>query len=91
METTIKCQNIELPADVMDKLADMALQSGKTLKAYIESVLTGKVRGNGISPSNDPWFDDEENLNLLKRGINDIQSGNSRIYSVPEIKMLLGL
>ena len=68
MDITVKRKNIDLPVDVLERLAAMARKSGKTLKGYMESVLTSKSEETGISPSGDAWFDDPNNIRIVKHG-----------------------
>ena len=91
METVMKRKSVDLPSDVLDRLSGMALRSGKTLKAYMESVLTGKAELVSPSPSGDAWFDDEENISMVKDGIADLESGKGNVYSSAELKARLGL
>lgn len=89
MENVMKRKSVDLPSDVLDRLSEMAVRSGKTLKAYMESVLTGKA--GSPSPSGDAWFDDDENIRMVKDGIDDLDSGKGNVYSSAELKTRLGL
>jgi len=46
---------------------------------------------SGISPSNDPWFDDPRNLAYLDQVTEKSKNDPGRIVSPQEIKEMLGL
>ncbi len=93
----MKRKIIDLPVDVMQKLSIMAAAQGRSLKNLIESILITKANSVSVevvenpSPSNDPWFDNPENLESVKRGIEDIKAGRCRACSMDEIRDTLGL
>lgn len=97
METTLKRKNIDLPVDTLKKLSIMAVAQGKSLKAYIEQLLISKANSINIevsenpSPSGDTWFDNPENMESVKRGINEMKAGKGRTCTTEEIKKLLEL
>lgn len=89
-----KRKNIDLPVETLHKLSVLANRQGKSLKAYIESILIKNAETLNVinpSPSNDPWFDNPDNLAAVKRGIEDIEQNRSKIYTADDIKELLGL
>jgi hypothetical protein len=43
------------------------------------------------SPSNDPWFNDHDNIASVMRGIEDAKQGRMKTYSEEQIKSLLGV
>ncbi len=93
----IKRKNIDLPVETLQKLSIMAVAQGKSLKKYIESLLIAKADSVSIdvsenpSPSGDPWFDDTKNIEMLKRGIEDMKAGKGRAVSMEEIREMLGV
>lgn len=93
----IKRKNIDLPVDTLQKLSIMAAAQGKSLKNYIETVLISKANSISIevtenpSPSGDTWFNDPENMSSVKRGIEEMEAGKVRAYSMDEIKNILGV
>lgn len=99
MATTlnIKRKNIDLPIETLQKLSLLAVAHGKSLKAYIESLLISKAESVNIeikenpSPSGDPWFDNPDNLALAKQGLEDIKTGKTKEYSIDEIRSFLGV
>lgn len=97
METTIKRKNIDLPVDVLQKLSLMAVAQGRSLKAYIEQLLIAKANSITIevrenpSPSGDKWFDDPENMESVRRGIQEMNEGQGKAYTMDEIRERLGL
>ena len=97
METTIKRKNIDLPVDVLQKLSLMAVAQGCSLKAYIEQLLIAKANSITIevrenpSPSGDKWFDDAENMESVRRGIQEMDDGKGKAYTIDEIRERLGL
>ena len=97
METALKRENIDLPADVLKKLSAMALSQGKTLKAYIENLLIDKAEsmsletGGNPSPSGDEWFDDPMNIQSVRKGMAEIEEGKGKVYTLEEIKETLGI
>ena len=50
METTMKRKIVDLPSDILERLSEMAVKSGKTLKAYMEGVLASKAEEGRVSP-----------------------------------------
>jgi hypothetical protein len=85
-----------LPAEAFTKLSILASAQGKSLKAYIENLLISKADSLKIeispnpSPSGDPWFDDPENLAIVKQGIEEIKRGDSKVFTMEDIEKLLG-
>ena len=90
-------KNIDLPVDVLQKLSLMAVAHGKSLKAYIESILISKANKVNIeitenpSPSGDEWFDDPRNIAALQEGITQYKEGRTKTCSMDEVRDLLGL
>lgn len=91
MDITLQRSNIDLPADVMQQLSQLALSSGKSLKSYMEAVLTTKAHEARISPSGDTWFDNPENIRIVKHGIEQLQRGEGKTYTANELSARLGL
>lgn len=97
METTIKRKNIDLPVDVLQKLSLMAVAQGRSLKAYIEQILIAKANSISIevrenpSPSGDKWFDDSKNMESVRRGIQEMNEGKGKAYTLDEIREQLGV
>lgn len=93
----IKRKNIDLPIDTLQKLSMMAVSHGKSLKNYIETILIAKANSVRIevsenpSPSGDTWFDIPENMESIKRGISEMESGKLQSYSMDDIKNILGV
>lgn len=48
---------------------------------------------NAINPSlsNDPWFDDEENMNIVDQGIMHLKNFGGREYTAAQLKERLGV
>ena len=91
MDITVKRKNIGLLFDVLERLAAMACKSGKTLKGNMESVLTSKSEEKGISLSGDTWFDDQENIRVVKHLITQLENGEGTVYTASELKKRLGV
>ena len=97
METTIKRKNIDLPVDVLQKLSMMAVAQGRSLKAYIEQLLIAKANSFSIevhenpSPSGDEWFENAENLDSVRRGIQEMNEGKGKTFTTDEIRDRLGI
>lgn len=93
----IKRKNIDLPVDTLQKLSIMAVAQGKSLKKFIETVLISKANAVSIevnenpSPSGDSWFDNPQNMESVKQGIEEMKSGKGKTYSMEEIRELLGV
>lgn len=93
----IKRKNIDLPLETFHKLSLLAVAQGKSLKAYIESILISKADSVSIeikenpSPSCDKWFEDENNIALVNQGIQQAKEGRKTAYSVSEIRKMLGV
>ena len=92
-----KRKNIDLSVDTLKKLSIMAASQGKSLKAFIENLLETKANSLNVevstnpSPSGDPWFDDPENMASVMRGIEDAKQGRAKVYTIDDIKNLLGV
>lgn len=88
----IKRKNIDLPVDTLQKLSHMAIEQGKSLKSYLESILISKANSINVelkenpSPSGDPWFDNRENMATIRRGMEDIKHG--KVYKMREDETL---
>lgn len=93
----LKRKNIDLPTEAIQKLSLMAVAQGKSLKAYIEHILISKANTINIevsdtpSPSGDDWFKDPSNIADVKEGISQHQQGKTKIYSMEDIKNVLGV
>ena len=92
-----KRKNIDLSVDTLKKLSIMAASQGKSVKAFIENLLETKANSLSVevstnpSPSGDPWFDDPENMASVMRGIEDAKQGRVTVYTIDDIKNLLGV
>ena len=62
------------------------IQEGKKL---VELVVKEKLENP--SPSNDPWFDDPENMKKVLRGIQEWKDGKAVERSVAEIEDFFGV
>ncbi len=93
----LKRKNIDLPVDTIQKLSIMAVAQGKSLKKFIETILITKANSLSIevsenpSPSEDPWFNDPENMASVERGIQEMKAGKGHAYSMDEIRTMLGV
>lgn len=92
----IKRKNIDLPVETLQKLSIMAVAQGKSLKAYIESVLISKADAVTVevslnpSPSGDSWFNDPKNITEVEAGIKDSKEGRVKTMNMDELRNLLG-
>lgn len=99
MATTlnIKRKNIDLPVETLQKLSIMAAAQGKSLKKYIENILISKADAVSVtvienpSPSGDEWFDNQMNIASVKRGVEEMDSGKCRPFTMDEIRERLGV
>ena len=59
----------------------------------METILKRKVihLSDSVSPSNDPWFDDERNIKMVQEGIEQLKAGGGKIYTAAELKSRFGL
>lgn len=93
----IKRKNIDLPVDTLQKLSILAAAQGKSLKKFIETILISKANAVSVevsenpSPSGDPWFDNQENMASIYRGIAEMKAGKGKAYSIDEIREALGV
>lgn len=93
----LKRKNIDLPVDVLQKLSLMAVARGKSLKAFIESELILKANSISIevkenpSPSGDSWFNVPENMSDVEEGMSQYEEGRTKVYSVDELRNILGI
>lgn len=62
-----------------------------SLKKYIEGVLLDKAKLGSPSPSGDSWFDNPENMRLVKQGMKDIEQGKSVRYTQADFKANFGV
>ena len=86
MEATLRRQSIDLPADVLARLSELAVESGKSLKSYMEGVLVNTAqRAGNPSPSGDTWFDDPENIQMILTGKKQIEQGKCTSYTADEL------
>lgn len=83
-------QKIDLSPNLMERLSEMAKVNGKSLKSYIENILAEKAN-ESPSPSNDPWFDDPENMKIVEQGIEEAQNGEGKLYTASELISRIGL
>lgn len=73
----------------------MAVLQGKSLKAYIEQILIAKASSINIkvnenpSPSNDEWFNNPNNIEEIQESIVQQLSGETKAYSIENIKKAL--
>lgn len=75
-----KRKNIDLPVETLQKLSIMAASQGKSVKAFIESLLVSKAETLKIeitnpSPSGDPYFADPANLAEVEERIKEYKEG----------------
>lgn len=97
MEAILKRKSIDLPTETLRILSSSARAERKSVKAYIESILIAtaenskKEKKESPSPSGDPWYDDEENVAMLKAAIAESKRSEGREYTMEEIHTALGL
>lgn len=75
-----KRKNIDLPIDTLQKLSIMAASQGKSVKAFIESVLVSKadtleIEVSNPSPSGDAYFADPANLAAVEERAREHKDG----------------
>ena len=86
-----------MPVEVLQKLSLMAVAQGRSLKAYIEQILIAKANSISVevrenpSPSGDKWFDEPENMESVSRGIQEMNEGHGKAYTMDEIRKQLGV
>ena len=91
----IKRKNIDLPVDTLQKLSLMAVAQGKSLKKFIETILIAKADSVTVevsenpSPSGDTWFDVPENMESVRRGVDEMKKGEGKSYSIEELRKIL--
>ena len=89
----------ELSALRSKKMTAISPMSRTMPKAFTEkglymlaTILKGdKAAESNPSPSGDAWFDDKENIRMVKHGISQLENGEGRIYKAEEIKAFLGV
>lgn len=95
--TLLKRKNIDLPIETLRKLSILAATEEKSLKGYIEYLLITKADSVTVtikenpSPSGDPWFEDIQNVEAVKHGIEQIENGQGRELSLDDVKQQLFL
>lgn len=50
-----------------------------------------RKKHSGISPSNDPWFDDPRNIAMLNQAVEESKNDPGRFVTMSEISEMLGL
>ena len=98
METTIQTTRkiIDVENDVLQTIKIAAASTGLSVKKYIEHLIARdakqyqiSIRKNNPSPSNDPWFDNPENMKLMELGSQQLKEGKGREVSLEELKGML--
>ena len=70
---------------------------GRSLKAYIEQILIAKANSISVevrenpSHSGDKWFDNPDNMESVRRGIQEMKDGQGQAYTMDEIRERLGV
>lgn len=77
-----KRKNIDIPLDTFQKLSIMAASQGKSLKAFIESVLVAKadtlrIEIKNPSPSSDEYFNNSANLAEAEKRAKEHREGTA--------------
>lgn len=94
---TLKRKNIDLTENTIRKLSILAAAQGRSLKGYIEDILTDKANSVEISvvenpsPSGDPFFADPNNVEYIKTAISESKKSTGRVFTLEEINKALGL
>ncbi|EGF54195.1 conserved domain protein [Bacteroides clarus YIT 12056] len=79
-----KRKNIDLPADVLQKLSVLAASQGKSLKAFIEHLLVAKANSISVevsenpSPTSDPFFEDPDNRAEIEKRVKAHKAGEAK-------------
>lgn len=87
---TLTFPQITLSPNILERLSQKAACSGKSLKAYIEGLLSEDAK-ESPSPSGDPWFDNTDNIRMVEQSISQIKHGNCKIYTASELKKRMGI
>ena len=71
---------VDLPSDSVRSLAMAAAAKGISLKKYLENVLLEQAKAidaalNNPSPSGDPFFSDERNINRILQASEQAKAG----------------
>lgn len=81
----LKRKNIDLPSDAWKKLSIMAAAQGKSLKAFVESLLKAKADALTLevvtanpSPSGDWYFEDAGNVQEVEKRAKAYRQGKSK-------------
>lgn len=81
----LKRKNIDLPSDAWKKLSIMAAAQGKSLKAFVESLLRAKADALTMevitanpSPSGDWYFEDAGNVREVEKRAKAYRQGKSK-------------
>ena len=61
------------------------------VRKYVHRLVAPARRHSGISPSNDPWFDNPRNVAMLDERIEASKHDPGREVSLDEIREMLGL
>ena len=57
---------------------------------YISNSISVEVHENP-SPSGDEWFEDAENMESVRQGIQEMNDGHGKAYTMDEIRKSLGV
>lgn len=92
-----KRKNIDLPEIAWQKLGLLAVSEGISLKAFVEKTLERMANRVEItvhenpSPSNDPWYDVPENVEMVMQASEEVKKYGGKVYTLDQIKEKLGL
>ena len=89
-------ESLALSDDSRQWLADRLLQSIKPASPAAQTATSprqpeGETTYVNPSPSGDPWFDDPQNMAIVLEGVAQHKKGMGRVYTMEEIREMLGL
>jgi hypothetical protein len=94
IQTTRKIIDVE--NNVLQTIKLAAAATGLSVKKYIEHLIATDAKRYEISitkknpsPSNDPWFDDPENIKMMELGAKQLREGKGKEISLDELKGML--
>lgn len=93
-----ECKELTKSCDsAIYKMKKLKMRFSPTLNASIKQLSMAKANSVSVevdenpSPSGDKWFESPENLESVRRGIQEMSEGQGEAFTMDEIKRRLGV
>lgn len=82
-----------IPADTLidEVYGKIGTPERDAMEARLAEELSAAQRADNPSPSGDAWFDDYENMDMVRRGVSQIEQGRCKSFTVDESRRMLGV